>query len=298
MKILVTGAGGMLGSIFCQKLIDAGHEVSGIDIKSGFAEVDIAKKEAIGDFVKKVKPQIIVHTAAYTDVDGCELNPDEAYRINAQGTENIALACNNAGASLVYISTDYVFDGNKKDAYKETDKLGPVNIYGKSKLLGEEYIGQISKNFLIIRSSSLFGSNGKNFVKAILKNAALPGSLKVVSDQRSCPTYVNDLAKAAIDLINNKKNGIYHIANSGICSWYEFAEEILKIAGIKKDILPIRLEESSRAAKRPKMSALSCDKYNKATGKLMRHWKEALGEYLSLAICHSEGAPKGRPKNL
>jgi dTDP-4-dehydrorhamnose reductase len=281
MKILVTGAGGMLGSVFCQKLIDAGHEVSGIDIKSGFAKVDIAKKEAIGDFVKKAKPQIIVHTAAYTDVDGCELNPDEAYKINAEGTKNVALASGAAKALLVYISTDYVFDGNKKDAYEEPDKTSPVNIYGKSKLLGEGYAREINKKFLIIRSSSLFGKNGKNFVKAILNNAALPGSLKVVNDQRSCPTYVNDLASAVINLINIKSTGIYHVSNSGICSWYEFADEILKTAGIKKDILPIKLEESSRAAKRPKMSALSCGKYNKATGKPMRHWKEALGEYFN-----------------
>jgi len=283
MKILVTGAGGMLGSIFCQKFIDAKHEVCGIDIKSGFAEVDITKKAAIENFVKKIKPKITVHTAAYTDVDGCELNPNEAYRINAQGTENIALACNSAGASLVYISTDYVFNGNRKGAYKETDKPGPVNIYGKSKLMGEEYIKEISKNFLIVRSSSLFGKNGRNFVKAILENASLPGSLKVVNDQRSCPTYVNDLAEAVINLININENGIYHAVNNGACSWYEFAYEILKISGIKKEILPIKSEENGRVAKRPKMSVLSCDKYNKATGKPMRHWKEALGEYLSLA---------------
>ena len=280
MKVLVTGAGGMLGRIFCQQLKDK-NEIYGIDIRPGFTEIDITEKQALWDFVKKAQPQVIVHTAACTDVDGCELNPKKAYEVNAEGTKNLASACNVVNALIVYISTDYVFDGEKRSAYIESDKPNPVNIYGKSKLRGEEYTKEICKNFLIVRSSGLFGKNGKNFVDAILKNAQSSEKLKVVDEQYNCPTYVDDLAAAVINLIYKKKSGIYHITNNGICSWYEFAKEILKTTGIRKEVIPIKSEECGRLAKRPKMSALSCDKYTEDIGKTMRHWKEALEGYLN-----------------
>lgn len=279
MKFLVTGASGMLGRVFCQQLKDK-NEVCGIDIKPGFTEIDITQRQALWNFIKKAQPQIIVHTAAHTDVDGCELDPDRAYKINTDGTKNIAEACKDVGALMVYISTDYVFDGKEDTPYTETDKPNPVNIYGKSKLQGEKYIEQFCKNFLIIRSSGLYGKDGKNFVDAILKIAKSKEDLKVVDDQYTCPTYVNDLAIAIIKLMDSKKSGTYHIANSGVCSWYEFAKEILKISGFDKEVTPIKSEELKRAARRPAMSALSCDKYAEAVGRPMRRWREALEEYL------------------
>jgi len=282
-RFLVTGAGGMLGSVFCRQLKDK-NEIYGIDIKPGFIEIDIAEKQVLWDFIKKTKPEVIVHTAAYTDVDGCELDPKIANKINAIGTKNLAEACKDIGALMVYISTDYVFDGEKDKPYTEIDLSNPINVYGKSKLQGEEYVKNSCGRFLIIRSSGLFGKNGRNFVDTILKLAALKEDLKVVDDQRACPTYVDDLAKAVIKLVSLKKEGIYHVANSGVCSWYEFAEKILKISGIKKEVIPIKTDKSARAARRPKMSALCCDKYVEAAGKPMRHGREALKDYLK-EIC-------------
>lgn len=280
MKFLITGAGGMLGRVFCRQLKDK-NEIYGIDIRPGFTEIDITEKQALWEFIKKAQPQVIVHTAAYTDVDGCESDLDKAHKINADGTKNLAEACKDVSALMVYISTDYVFDGKKDASYTETDKPNPINVYGKSKLQGEEYVKKLCKNFLIIRSSGLYGKDGKNFVDTILKIARSKKDLKVVDDQRTCPTYVNDLAKAVIRLVNLKKEGTYHIANSGICSWYEFAKEILSISGIKKEVIAIRTEESGRPANRPKMSALCCDRYAEAVGEPMRHWREALEEYLN-----------------
>lgn len=273
----------MLGSVFCRQLKDK-NEIYGIDIKPGFIEIDIAEKQVLWDFIKKTKPEVIVHTAAYTDVDGCELDPKKAHKINAIGTKNLAEACKDIGALMVYISTDYVFDGEKDKPYIEEDAPNPTSVYGMSKLKGEEYIKEICENFLIIRSSGLYGKDGRNFVDTILKFAALKEDLKVVCDQRACPTYVDDLAKAVIKLVSLKKEGIYHIANSGVCSWYEFAEKILKISGIKKEVIPIKTDKSARAARRPKMSALCCDKYVEAAGKPMRHGREALKDYLK-EIC-------------
>lgn len=279
MRFLITGASGMLGSVFCRQLKDK-NEIYGIDIRPGFTEIDITEKQALWNFVKKVQPQVIVHTAAYTDVDGCELDPDKAYKINADGTKNLAEACNDTGALMIYISTDYVFDGRKDKPYTEIDKPNPINVYGKSKLQGEKYVRNLCKNFLIIRSSGLFGKDGRNFVDTILKIARSKEDLKVVDDQHTCPTYVNDLTMAVISLVDLKKEGIYHVVNNGACSWYEFAIEVLKISRIKKEITPIKTEESDRAAKRPKMSMLCCDKYVEATGEPVRHWKDALEEYL------------------
>lgn len=296
MKFLVTGSSGMLGSVFCRQLIEK-NSVYGIDIKpfsgslklSGFAATDITDSGAVNDFIGKIRPDVVIHTAAYTDVDGCEVNAKKAFSINAEGTKNLAQASLAAGSKIVYISTDYIFDGFKKTPYTELDVPNPINVYGKVKLKGEKYVKSICPDFLIVRSSGLYGKNGKNFVDTILSAARSGKDLKIVNDQYTCTTNVIDLAMAVGELVKRGKKGTYHIANSGTCSWYEFGNEILSISKIKKDIIAIKSEEIGRAAKRPVMSALDCSKYTNVVGKSMRIWKEALKEYLSLVTVRDSG---------
>lgn len=288
MKFLVTGSSGMLGSAFCRQLKD-GNMVFGMDTRpfpgslelSDFQMIDITDSKAVNSFVSKIRPDVVIHAAAYTDVDSCEQNVKGAFDVNAEGTKNLAQASFAVGAKIVYISTDYIFDGFKKTPYTELDVPNPVNVYGKSKLKGEEYIKNICSDFLIVRSSGLYGAGGKNFVDTILKSAKMPEDLKVVDDQRTCPTYVVDLAEAVRALIAAGKTGVYNVVNSGVCSWYEFAARILNVSKTDKNITAIKSGKSGRLAARPEMSALDCGKYNRQAGRPMRSWEEALEEYLN-----------------
>lgn len=277
-KILITGARGMLGSALCEELSEQ-YEVIGF----GREDCDITEKDQLIAKVSQVQPEIIIHTAAYTDVDGCEHNPDKAHRINALGTETVSLACQRCGAFGVFISTDFVFDGEKKSAYIEEDPPNPINIYGKSKLEGERYVQSSLKDFIIVRSSWLFGKGGRNFVNTILEKAQRESRLKVVNDQFGSPTYTEDLAQSIGRLISMKDNarGIYHITNSGSCSWCEFALAIKEFAKLNTDIVPISSEQYRSPTRRPKMSILDNRYYQEVAGKKPRHWKEALREYLS-----------------
>ncbi|HUW23671.1 MAG TPA: dTDP-4-dehydrorhamnose reductase, partial [bacterium] len=227
------------------------------------------------------------HSAAYTDVDGCETNRDLAFRVNALGTRNIALACQRFDTELLYISTDFVFNGEKGEPYLEFDRPDPQSIYAKSKYWGELYIKSLLSRFYIVRSSWLFGKNGKNFVTTILKLAKQKKEIEVVNDQIGSPTYTKDLARAIAQLIGTERKdsttraslyGIWHITNSGQCSWYEFAREILQDSDVR--VKPITSEELNRPARRPKFSILENSIWKLQGWKSLRHWKEALKDYL------------------
>jgi len=251
---------------------------------------DITKFDEIRKVIQDSAPDIVIHTAGYTDVDGCELNPDKAFTVNSEGTKNVALASRECDAELVYISTDYVFDGLKSSPYTEVDIPNPINVYGKSKLLGEEHVAALLSKWYIVRTQWLFGRGGKNFVDTILKLAQERDELQIVSDQIGCPTYCEDLAQAVCKLISTKDYGIYHITNNGSCSWYQFAREIL--TGVKDDstrITPITSEELNRPAKRPRYSVLAKSRMEETLGIKMRHWKLGLISYLQI----SAGAESG-----
>jgi dTDP-4-dehydrorhamnose reductase len=294
-KILITGSSGMLGSSLCEALADE-YEISGLDLfepqasnpkPQAFSQCDIADKHSVVTVISKVKPDLIIHTAAYTDVDGSELNRQKAFAVNAQGTENVVQAARGLGAILFYISTDYVFDGKKDKPYTETDLPHPINIYGQSKLEGEKIIQARLDKYFILRTSWLYGPNGKNFVTTILEKARENKILKIVDDQIGSPTYNLDLAKAIKVLLSNinaglsaSVYGIYHITNSASCSWYEFAKRIISLKQLETEILPISSSEAKRPALRPKMSVLDNSKL-KATFRLnLRPWPEALNHFL------------------
>lgn len=289
-KVIVTGSSGMLGRALCD-VLKRGYQVFGMDLENrnklkNFRVCDITKYKQVKKAIQTIMPDIIIHTAAYTDVDGCEKNSGRAKTVNTQGAINIAKVSKDISAALFFISTDYVFDGKKKKSYSENDALSPLNIYGKSKLAAEEFIRHNLSEYFIVRTSWLYGSGGKNFVDTIRAAAQFKPLLEVVDDQIGGPTYVLDLAEAIKNLINKVKSlpkkytGIYHITNSGNCSWYKFAREILRISSISTKVKPIKSSQLSRPAKRPKNSLLSNSRFNRLTHKPMRHWKKALAAYI------------------
>jgi len=293
-KILITGSGGMLGKDITLVLSKA-NDVICTDLAKNkdpyyrgkdFIKCDITDEKATIAAVNKSKAEIVVHTAAWTDVDGCELDKEAAMKINAEGTHNIALGCKESKAVMFYVSSDFVFDGKKNDPYREDDATNPLNAYGLSKLKGEEALRKSLDRYFIVRTSWLFGKHGKNFVDIILDKADRKEQLKIVMDQFGSPTFTKDLSRAlerliALSLKNKELSGIYHFCNSGSCSWYRYAEKILKISG-KNGIrlLPMTSLELGRPAVRPNMSILNTDKYRQACGERPRDWSQALRDYL------------------
>ncbi|HEY3347464.1 MAG TPA: dTDP-4-dehydrorhamnose reductase, partial [Nitrospirota bacterium] len=227
MKILVTGAAGMLGTDLTKRLVSGGHDVTGVDR----AEFDILDELAVRDAVAGIRPEWVIHCAAFTSVDVCEKESETAFRVNADGARNIAKACWGTGARMLYISTDYVYDGSKREPYIETDPVNPLSVYGKSKLKGEEEILKVLPEALIVRTSWLFGANGPNFVKAILGQVGVKDELPVVDDQTGNPTYTPDLADALTRLVEADAKGVFHAANEGQCTWFDYAKKILELAG-------------------------------------------------------------------
>ena len=295
MRILITGACGMLGRDLVevlsegQKLYLLDVETFSPSLSSQFSTLtlDITDSAKTYTEITRINPDIVIHSAAYTDVDGCETNRDLAFRVNALGTRNIALACQRFDTELLYISTDFVFNGEKGEPYLEFDRPDPQSIYAKSKYWGELYIKSLLSRFYIVRSSWLFGKNGKNFVTTILKLAKQKKEIEVVNDQIGSPTYTKDLARAIAQLIGTERKdsttraslyGIWHITNSGQCSWYEFAREILQDSDVR--VKPITSEELNRPARRPKFSILENSIWKLQGWKSLRHWKEALKDYL------------------
>ncbi len=277
MKILIMGHKGMLGSDLVE-VLEEDHEVHGVDI----GEFDLTSAQDCVRVVGKFKPEVIVNAAAYTDVDGCETNRDACFAVNAEGVRNIALACKENQTKIVHYSTDYVFDGTKREPYVEDDPCRPINVYGESKRRGEEFLVELAENHLLIRTAWLYGHQGKNFVKAILAKARDEGKLRVVNDQVGSPTYSLDLAQATRLLMERDCRGIYHITNRGVCSWYQFAQRILEYAQVSGvTIEPIGSHELVRKAKRPAYSVMSNRKFMEATQRAMRPWQVALNDYLT-----------------
>lgn len=294
-RVLITGSSGMLGAGICTEL-KKDYEITGLDLAAArflpaacFRECDITDRKKVSALVSNVDPDAVVHTAAWTDVDGCELDDKKAYKINSQGSKNVAAACKAADAILIYISTDFVFDGKKKEPYKESDRPNPLSAYGDSKLKGEEAVRDILKRYFIIRTSWLYGCHGRNFADTILAKAKTEKALKVVDDQVGSPTYTKDLARAIHALLNKiftnderrtMQYGIYHISNSGSVSWYDYARTIIRLSSLRARVIPISSEKLARRAKRPALSVLDNSKFERFTGYRMRGWKEALEEYI------------------
>lgn len=293
MKILLLGHKGMLGSDLLARL-SSEHEVIGMDKE----EIDIISPDACKNAINETAPDMVINAAAYTNVDACENNKKECFDVNAEAVKNICEACRNKKIKIVHFSTDYVFDGTAREPYKEDNPCNPINVYGESKLAGENYLQSLSTDYLLIRTSWLFGRKGNNFVKAILEKAkaktyiadsmekanakpAKPSTLEVVDDQIGSPTYTKDLAAAVALLIEKNSQGIYHVTNRGNCTWHQFAVKILKEAGFDKiEVKPIKSEQLQRPAKRPAFSVLSMQKFIQTTGKSMQPWQLALQDYL------------------
>ncbi len=277
MRILIIGSEGMLG----HDLVDAlsiENEVSTTTIDT----LDITDIDKTIEKVKDVNPDVLVHAAAYTDVDGSESNIDLAYKVNALGTRNVAVACQKANCAMVYLCTDYVFDGTKGSSYYEYDQTNPLSVYGKTKLAGEVYIRDTLNKFYIVRTSWLYGFHGPNFVTTMLNLAESNDAISVVDDQIGSPTYTVDLAVAIGELIKKPVYGIYHITNSDYCSWYEYAQDIFRNAGVKIDLKPVTTEEFPRPAPRPKYSVLENYNWKMEGHSKLRSYKAALKDYMRL----------------
>lgn len=274
MKIALTGSDGMLGS-------DISDVFSDIDlIAFTLRDFDVTDIERTLSIIKDVKPDYLIHTAAYTDVDGCEHDPDKAYLVNGIGARNVAMACEEIKCPVIYISTDYVFDGTKGEAYNEWDVPNPINRYGQSKLFGEKFVSSMTNRFYIVRTSWLYGKKGKNFVDTISRLLTERDEIEVVNDQIGSPTFTYDLALKLKELIG-RGYGTYHIANSSQCSWYEFAVEIAKLQPGNAKIKPTTSENFKRPAKRPHFSVLNNTMLKLEGLSELRSWQEALKDYLS-----------------
>ncbi|MDI6869850.1 MAG: dTDP-4-dehydrorhamnose reductase [Bacillota bacterium] len=281
MRVLITGAWGQLGQDLMRAYADA--QVLGL----GSVEMDVTRAEHTRRAIADWRPDLVIHSAAYTNVDGCEADPDRAFRVNALGTRNVALGCQAAGAVMVYLSTDYVFDGRKVGTpYTEYDRPNPLSAYGQSKLAGEEYVRDLLDRFYIVRTSWLHGLHGKNFLRTILTNACQGKELAIVDDQVGSPTFTADLAPAIRKLAETGQYGLYHMTNAGACSWYTLAKQALAIAAerlpelAKKTIRPLTTEQLSRPAPRPAYSVLRNYNLELAGLPRLRSYEEALREFV------------------
>ena len=268
MRVLVTGAKGMLGQDLCPVLEQNGYNVIRTDVDN----LDITDLDIVKTVLNQENPNIVIHCAAYTNVDKAEEDIKTARLINSIGTENLARVCGEKEITLLYISTDYVFAGNGSTPYEPNDKTSPLNNYGLTKWEGEQAVQKYCKKFYICRTSWLYGINGKNFVETMLSLADKP-ELKVVDDQIGCPTWTIELSNAIVKIIKEKPYGIYHTCGAGQTTWYGFTKEIFRLAHIDVNVIPCTTEEFPRPAKRPKYSVMNNDN-------ICRDWKEALADYI------------------
>lgn len=288
MKILITGAKGQLGSQIINIIkngkselgdISSAYkdaEVIGIDIE----ELDITNISDTTKYINEIKPDIIINPAAYTNVDACEANQDAAFKVNAIGARNLAIAAEQIGAKLIHISTDYIFNGIGTVPFREYDLPEPVSVYGKTKYAGEEFVKKFCSKYFIVRTAWLYGYNGKNFVKTIIKAARENGHLDVVDDQRGNPTNAEDLAHHILKIALSEEYGVYHCTGEGECSWYDFAVKIVEFSKIRCTVSPIDSSKSNRAAKRPAYSSLDNMMLRCTVGDEMRNWEDALKAFI------------------
>jgi len=281
VKLLVTGAAGMLGRDVMLAAGNAGHQVVGY----GHAELDIGDGAAVGAKVEGERPDVVINCAAWTDVDGAEESEEEATAINGAGAGNVAAAAATVGASVVYVGSDYVFDGSKGAPYVETDQTAPLSAYGRSKLAGEEATRAANKRHFIVRSAWLFGTGGPNFVETMLRLAADHGEVLVVRDQVGSPTYTWHLAYGIVRLIEGVEFGIHHMAAAGSCSWYEFAREIFEQANVECKVMSATTEMLGRPAPRPAYSALASQREHAIE---LPSWQDGLAAYLSQRRAETE----------
>jgi dTDP-4-dehydrorhamnose reductase len=274
MRITITGAKGQLGRALMRRL--AQYELLGVDLP----EVDLTDLAATRSSLAAFKPDLIIHAAAYTDVDGAARNPDLAFRVNALGTRNVAVASAAIGASLLAISTNEVFDGAHTEPYLEFDPTHPINPYAKSKLAAEQFVRDLTTRFYIVRTAWLYGLGGNNFVRKIITRADMEGQLRVVTDEVSSPTYTEDLITAIEQLMTTGAYGIYHFTNDGACSRFEFAQKILELSGRAHiPLAPITLQDFSRPSTPPPYAPLR-NFCGAQIGITLRPWTEALADYI------------------
>ncbi len=287
MNILIVGAKGQLGSEIIGILSKGRCSLGEISkelresniVQCDIDNLDITNLNGVRKFFSDIAPDIIINCAAYTNVDGCEENSDLAFSVNALGARNLAICSEELGAKLIHVSTDYVFNGEGSTPFCEYDLPSPVSVYGKSKYLGEQYIREFSSKYFILRTAWLYGKNGNNFVYTMMKHGKDKGMLKVVDDQRGNPTNAEDLAYHILKLALTEEYGVYHCTGKGECSWYDFACEIIRLAGINCEVNPCTTEEFPRPAKRPAYSSLDNMMLRSTVGDEMRDWKEALNSF-------------------
>lgn len=288
MKILITGCNGQLGAELCKcfergytelgtpNVLKSKNEITAVDID----KLDISDLEAVNLLFEKEKFDAVINCAAYTNVNGCETETDTAFRANALGPRNLAIAAEKIGAKLIHISTDYVFSGDGNKPYTEWDKCDPQSVYGRSKWLGEQYVEQFCSRYFIVRTAWLYGYAGNNFVKTMLRINREKGQCKVVNDQFGNPTNAADLAHHVLKLLDTEEYGIYHGTGKGVCSWYEFTKKIVELAGIESEVLPCTTEEYPTPAKRPAYSSLNNIMFRNTVGDEFRQWEKALKVFL------------------
>ena len=275
-NILVTGSTGQLGSDVVKELLKRGYST----LSPNRSEFNLCSEDSIRNYILNSNCEAIVHCAAYTQVDKAEDEKDLCIKINATATKHIVKCAKILDIPMIYISTDYVFDGTKDGEYTENDETNPINIYGESKLAGEKYVQEILDKYYIVRTSWVFNINGKNFIETMLRLSKTNNQLSIVNDQIGSPTYTKDLSRLLVDMLETSKYGLYHATNEGYCSWYEFANTIFKLANINIDIKAINSNEYASRAKRPLNSKLSKDKLIEYGFKPLPNWEDALKDYL------------------
>ena len=293
MKILITGASGQLGTEIQRQLKNGGSALGPVPerlknatvIATDVNELDITDRDATIAFVRRHQPDTIISCAAFTNVDGCETNPEAAFKVNAIGASNLAQAAARINARLIHVSTDYVFRGEGNKPLDESERVDPKSVYGKTKALGEEYVKNFCHRYFIVRTAWLYGYAGKNFVKTIVNAGKKFGKLEVVNDQLGNPTNAEDLAHHILQLAVSHDYGVYHCTGEGICSWYEFASEIIRLSGVDATVAPCTSAEYSAkhpaAADRPAWSALENRMLACTVGNHMRDWKVALADFFA-----------------
>lgn len=287
LRVLVTGACGMLGRDLCDALTLAGHEALPTDRAGALNPMDVTDHGAVLAAFSRLRPDAVVHCAANTNVDGCERDPAGAFRANALGTWNVASACAEREIALCCLSTDFVFDGTKEDPYTEYDAPNPINAYGASKLAAERHVQSLCRKHWIVRTAWLFGAHGASFPAKILEAARQGRELRVVSDQVGSPTYTRDLASAIASLLQNPRYGIYHITNDGCATWYDVARAVLDIGGLTGyTVTPISSDQWPTPTRRPANSRLRNLALEMQGAQPLRHWRQALEAwYQEVSTC-------------